>query len=204
VSYQYATDYYYSQDSTDLISCYCLQTYLAEGSASLDQIDFPSADYSCGEWYHDYQKSKYLIIFISAAIGTTNGILSFFLIYITGYEQRKDFNDQTNSTMVKLFAAEVFNTIVVLFLVNINIGKDLPYSPIFEGSYYQATVQWYHAIGGQLCITMIINMFMPHLARVIAALLWYLRLLIDRGCTRDPRITNKFLQTEYENINSAP
>lgn len=99
----------------------------------------------------------------------------------------------------------MINTGLVIFIVNFDlIYVDIPYFPIFTGSYQEFTVAWYKATGATICLTMIINIIGPHMGNAVIFFFIGYRRCRDRGCTRDDKKSKLFVQSEYENLNTGP
>ena len=55
------------------------------------------------------------------------------------------------------------NTGLIILLVNVNLNLNLPSNfPIFAGEYREFNVQWYRVVGSTLTLTMLLNVFTPH------------------------------------------
>jgi hypothetical protein len=67
-------------------------------------------------------------------------VLKAVLRYISKFERSHTKTAEIFSAMVKLFVVSYINTGVVIFVVNINLGVDIPYFPVLNGNYPEFTV----------------------------------------------------------------
>lgn len=84
------------------------------------------------------------------------------------------------------------NICVIMFFVNFNFqGKEgfefiaslesQASLPLFQGSYYDFTVQWYFNIGTSICLTLAGDILTAQAGNWIMAIVTVLRRLYDRG-----------------------
>ena len=88
-------------------------------------------------------------------------------------------------------------------LVNIKIftDKNLPYyTPFFNGSYNDFSVEWYRIVGSTITLTMLVNIITPHFFNLFASLFRSCGRCFDRGCSLNRKKTKKMIQEEYEKV----
>ena len=75
-----------------------------------------------------------------------------------------------NSTLAwKLFYMEFVNTAIIILLVNSRFETAV--GPLGQGAYGDFEFDWYSDVGVGIIITLLINIFSPHLGVVVSALI---------------------------------
>ena len=75
--------------------------------------------------------------------------------------------------------------------------------PLVLNKYDSFSQEWYNEIGSTIVITLMLMVFMPHFANVAFQCFYGCRRCSDRGCTCDKRKTRKFVQEDYESVNTG-
>ena len=80
------------------------------------------------------------------------------------------------------------NIAIVILIVNFDFFKDSEEAgflglPIFAGSYSSFSAEWYNNIGKTLTLTLLINIFSPHVSKLLIPVLKLGFRCLDRGCT---------------------
>lgn len=57
--------------------------------------------------------------------------------------------------------------------------------PIFNGSFKDFNSEWFSQVGKTLTLTLLINIFTPHISKLTMPFLKIFKRLIDRGCSRE-------------------
>jgi len=78
---------------------------------------------------------------------------------------------------------QFFNIAVVILLINFKfLDKPLfGLIPILNGDYKDFTCDWYVIIGKTLCLTLMMNIFTPHISKLAIPVLRLLSRWKDRG-----------------------
>ncbi len=139
-------------------------------------------------------------------IGVNSGLKIFVTILI------KFIGEDTHSAQIKsitngVFAAQFFNTAIILLLVAANFkDAQLPGADTFNGPYNDFTPLWYSQIGFKVFQTMAINTIMPFVAFGTAFGMKFAFRFLDRGLSFDPYPYNtKKTSTQlYVDLYSGP
>jgi Mg2+/citrate symporter len=119
-------------------------------------------------------QNSYLMATSFMAVGI-NVIACMIFEHIVYFEKRISESNQTLGQFAKITIMQFFNIAIVVLAVNFNFdknenGKFLGFLPIFNGKYYDFDVFWYANIGKTLCMTLLINIFSPHVSRLMMPL----------------------------------
>jgi len=115
-----------------------------------------------------------VVVIFNTIMKTTTQLLAFF-------EKHHTLAEQETSIAIAVFVGQFVNTALVSLLVYAEISTiknrikdalqgDASAFPIFAGSYSDFSEQWYGVVGAQLMLTIIINVFLPLVPLVTAAL----------------------------------
>ncbi len=130
--------------------------------------------------------SAFGIVFINAVMKTILRKLSLF-------EKAHTKTEEIISSTFKMFALQFINTGIVILVVNANIGLNMKGFPILGGEYQEFSVDWYRSIGTTLGLTMLLNVFSPHLSNIMMQIIPSIKRCMDRGCSRNEKNTKQLL-----------
>mmetsp|Transcript_7230 Transcript_7230/g.6337 ORF Transcript_7230/g.6337 Transcript_7230/m.6337 type:complete len:521 (+) Transcript_7230:2062-3624(+) len=196
-------DYLNNPTDTHAFDCYCMDQQVNKG-LDVTQIQFPDAEYHCQTWYY-LEKNRLLYVYGAALLITVVGMIaSKVLEKITEIGKPIDKNVEALSNLIITFVYDFINDGVLVFLVNLNLGISLANFPIFAGPYTKLDVFWYREIGSTIVLTMIFNIFSPHLTEFISLGILEILKCRDRSWTCDKRRTKQITQKQYEEINTGP
>ncbi len=204
--------------------CYCLNEFyrINLGVISIDFVDKESGHHYkfCNNWLQKYALANSFIYLVALGITGINMIVKFILKcklillivkVTTNYEKRTIQTKEVISSLIKMFVVSFINTVncsiyyfqaVVILVVNLNLGVDIKYLPIFSGDFKDFSVEWYRIIGATIvrfmpiiiqCITLVLNIITPHFVNFAFLAFDALKRLLDRGCTCDRKRTKALL-----------
>lgn len=83
-----------------------------------------------------------------------------------------------------MFAAQFFNTGILLLLINGNMTEHSPHfiTKNIQGPFYDYMPDWYTNVGAKIVQTMMINAVLPYAGLVGAFVVPALKRKVDRGC----------------------
>ncbi len=108
--------------------------------------------------------------------------------------------------MTKSYILQLFNTGIVIVLVNANIKavqdwyKDFPF---FTGKYRDFDPGWYSDVGSTIFFYMILNIITPHIAPIISYTLSGIYRCFDRCCAAN-KISSKLSKNEFFELYVGP
>jgi len=108
--------------------------------------------------------------------------------------------------MTKSYILQLFNTAIVIVLVNSNIKavKDwYPDFPFFTGKYTDFDPGWYSDVGSTIFFYMILNIITPHIAPLISYTLTNIKRFFDRCCAIN-KISSKQTKNEFFDLYVGP
>lgn len=129
-----------------------------------------------------------------------NFMIKFILKKVASFEKYKDKMDELSFRTEEIFVLQFINTAVIIFVININFGIELPLGAdnilkfILEGEYYDISPNWYNKIGTMIVITVLINTIStPFKYYGFQFFMYNLRRFIDRGYSLKEVKNNKTL-----------
>lgn len=72
--------------------------------------------------------------------------------------------------------------------------------PFFSGVYADFDVEWYRVVGSTIALTMILNVFTPHIGAFGLKCMKNCIICLDQGCGCNSKKTKKILQEDYEAV----
>lgn len=129
-----------------------------------------------------------------------NTMLKFILRKMVIFEKRRNMTSELVSATTKMFLAQFINTAIILLVINGGISW-ITYSA--EDVYEDFSVEWYRDVGATLIMTMLMNVFTPHVANAMWQVIYGTKRCCDRSCSCDRKRTKQLLQEDYENINTG-
>jgi len=104
-----------------------------------------------------------------------------------------------------VFAAQFFNTALLLLLINANMTEHKPYflTKYLNGNYYDYSVNWYYNVGEVIVQTMTINALLPYITIGMGFGIPWLKMKLDSKFTGDPYNTKKTAMAQYKELYSG-
>ena len=138
----------------------------------------------------DYQESKWPTFFysniITIIITVINQVLTFASITLISWIKYDTHSVQITRVTNGVFAAQFFNTAILIILVYANLEEQSPrIGELLDGQFRDYSPNWYTLVGNNIVQTMFINAFMPIISETIVIVTGSIQRCIDRGCTRD-------------------
>jgi len=96
--------------------------------------------------------------------------LSSFMRYFTKWEGHHSFEDLNASLVTRIFFVTFTNTALLTVLINVQ-WPDSTANSFSTGRYMDFSPSWYSNVGTQIMVTMLVNVFSPHLYLISMALL---------------------------------
>ena len=173
----------------DVQNCYCsgqLGTYMAKGGSLTDFIlkerakveggssssggggdgdggDGHDGGGFCSRFAYLFALSRGLMIMSVSMVSLLNVILEEVVKVVATWEHSHTLSAQAAAIMSKVFIGIYLNTAFILIVVNLKI----PGVDISRGSHNGFTPEWYGSIGASLTLTMLMDIFMPHVVPTI-------------------------------------
>lgn len=105
----------------------------------------------CSTYFYDYYFALFFSSAMSVAIVVINSILRIVMISLIKYIGEDTHSAQLKSITNGVFVAQYFNTGYLMLLSYSNFAEvGLPLSNLFDGPYYDFTVDWYAVVGYKL------------------------------------------------------
>jgi len=138
--------------------------------------------------YWDILYAKSLGISISFIIVGMNLILRYTIVYLIEYIGDDQISHQSAHIVQAVFAAQFFNTGIILLIVNSNLSEHQPkgFTMIFKGPYYDYMPEWFRDVGLKLFLTMVIQCIAPFINLLLTVIILGFGIFMDRGCSSDP------------------
>ena len=125
---------------------------------------------------------------VSFFIVALNLILKKIIIKLIHWVGEDTLSQQLSSIANYVFAAQFFNTGLLLLLINANLTEHQPYflTKFFKGNYYDYTVNWYYNVGEVIVQTMLINSLLPYITIGMGFGIPWLKKKLDSKFSGDP------------------
>jgi hypothetical protein len=141
--------------SDESITCFCSllsqQNQLAVATEAL-----------CNVWLQEVAIATISTVIAAAIVPFTNGLFKILLKKMSEWESHHSLNSQAESFAQRLLFLTVINTAVLPVLINARI----PGLDIGGNRYADFTPEWYATVGVQITLTMVINVFVPHMTPI--------------------------------------
>lgn len=107
---------------------------------------------------------------------------------------------------------QFINIAIIILIINIDltspedaVGDDEPplflgFLPIFNGEYADFDSAWFSQVGKTLTLTLLINIFTPHISKLSLPFLKLLKRCLDRGCSQ--RVWRAKAKPEDSDVNT--
>jgi len=185
--------------------CFCKDYLYTNGPVAANDYTINNIKL-CKTWVESYVQSYAINIGIIVAIPVINSILVMIFRALTEFERNKTVSFDKMSNIWKIFIMQMINTGLILLLVNADVKavyQKYPDFPLFTGKYQDLTPQWYYDIGSTIAFSLILNVFIPHLAIIMSQMLTLCRRCWDSGCTCDGS-KSKLRKSIYKELYTGP
>lgn len=150
-----------------LLSCYCSTLGFDEaGIAVVNPSDM------CHAYYAAKTPLYFLTFLTTIVISAINIGIQYMLFYFSQFERHHSIVNMEYSIVRRVFIILSINTGLVLLAVNAAFPKA---RWIGSGKYIDFVPDWYPSVGSQIVVTMIINVFSPHLFPIGSYMLFAFR-----------------------------
>lgn len=208
-----------------LMHCFCLNALVEDPIRGLlytfNDINPQDRHRYCEDWFIDYAKQNLIIVGTSVLVIVFNVIICYCFELIAKLERFGTLNNETRSKFRRITVMQFINIAVILLLVNFRVedmrelrlyGQRL----VLEGDYRDFSTQWYFNIGATLCMTLFLNIFTPHVVKLLMPCKVCCSRCCDRGCCRcelkkkphdasnDEVNTELIIQSELEQLYTGP
>ena len=98
--------------------------------------------------------------------------------------------DLTSNYTKKFLLAYFVKAVILTMIYGLVVDVDVPeFAPIFKGKFINFSEEWYTIVGSALVITMLAEIFAPHVSQFYKPLLNFCIQCWDRKCTKNERVT---------------
>lgn len=163
-------------------------------------MKFEDGEDYCTKWLGNYAKLQSLLYMPPFVIIVINTMLKFVLRKFVIFEKRRNITSELVSATTKMFIVQFLNTAILLLVINGGIAW-ITYSD--SDVHEDFSVEWYRDVGATLIMTMLMNVFTPHVANAMWQFIYGVQRCCDRRCTCNKKRTKQLLQEDYENINTG-
>lgn len=165
---------------SSVASCYCIDRFIAalemHGTNGLSVVQKEEGAL-CFDLLAAYATAQSLVVGAALLVVVVNAVLKTVLTAITRFERHASLSDATAALSLKIFIAQFINTALIVLLVNAQfdfvqqLGLPNGIFGLFAGGFSSFVPRWYAAVGVGICITMLSNIAVPHIATIIAVAL---------------------------------
>jgi len=193
---QASTDYNLGDYMAGLIVCYCdadisSRKYEVFADVNNEQL--------CLEWYKNEIAIQVLSWAIVVIIIVMNFIVELALFALSQFEKHTSLTKKISERAVKIFIGKFLNTgLIILF---INIKSSISW---WQGQYNDLSPLWYSQVGSTLVSTMLISAFSGPGGQITKIVTKKTFQWFDRKFGKNPAITRKTNQTDYEEVYTGP
>jgi len=156
----------------------------------------------CAKFSSDQLNSKILGQSVAFIIIAVNLILKTVIIKGITWVGEDTNSEQLSSITNGVFAAQFFNTGILLLLVNGNMSEHQPkfITKYIQGPFFDYMPDWYSNVGYKIVQTMIINAIMPYIGLATAFIVPALKRKLDRKFSSDVYKTKKTSFAAYKDL----
>ena len=182
-NYEYITKHPGTPVST-AFECFCEARFLA---GDLPNHKYKIAGYNeteiCLTYWEGKSNSYFIKEGVSFAIIGINFVLRTVVMILMKWVRFPTISDEMDAITMGIFAAQFFNTAVLLLLVNANLPAAGINIKFFDGPYPDFDFSWYPNIGMVIVQTMVINIFTPLIEFVPYYFLRNFKRFLDKECS---------------------
>lgn len=209
-----------SSGNSGALGCYCMSVFTNRGLAAMRSESFPSLlplnatlaqksaaaatrDALCDEWVFAYAYASaflYGAAFITIAI---NVVLNQLVFIGVAFEKHNNATSELRARALYLFVLQFINTGLLVLLLNAQISSPT-FSLLRSGENPDFNSSWYSSVGTSIILTMLLNLFIPHLMPLALTLYSSLKRCCDRDCSDNRKKTNKYTQAELNELHLGP
>lgn len=105
---------------------------------------------------------------------------------------------------VGIFAAQFFNTGIIILLINANLSEHSDgFDLIFQGRFSDYSPLWYQDVGSKIVSTMIINSILPISSMCSTFATPFAKQFLDSGFTLNPYVSKQRTMVSYKELYSG-
>eukprot|EP00753_Platysulcus_tardus_P018673 PLAT7004.19.p1 GENE.PLAT7004.19~~PLAT7004.19.p1 ORF type:complete len:1050 (+),score=341.53 PLAT7004.19:205-3150(+) len=153
------------------LSCYCkaqTEEALARfGLISGLQVVLGENEGVCSQYGWQFLMAQLMTVGSSLAVVLINNLLRRLTRVLVKIEHHRSVSTRSSALAVKLLFSQFLNTAILLLVVNAKLPEAiLPYvewTGLFQGRFEDFTAEWYSSVGASLCVTVLMQIFVPHL-----------------------------------------
>eukprot|EP00347_Sterkiella_histriomuscorum_P006063 403354206 len=182
-----------------MMHCFCLKKYTSYGKTVQD-YRFSDGQFYCSEWYTLYMNRNNYVYYAAFAISIVNIMIKFIIKKVSLFQRMHTLTEILENTTMKMFTFQIFNTGVIMMLVNWNLKDNLGLPdtfPVLTGDYSDFTVEWYQKIGMSLCVSLMLKIATAYYIKGLGYALKYVARWYDRKWTCNMRRTRLFVQEDW-------
>lgn len=193
------------------MQCFCINEKAKGGEGYTQKYSLSTngkVTYSaaiCPAYFRDVLVSKVFGSSIAFLIIIINTILKTVIIKSITWVGEDTLSEQLSSITNGVFAAQFFNTGILLLLVNGNLTEHEPFfiTKYLRGPFYDYMPLWYVNVGEKVVQTMIINSILPYVGLTTAFVIPWLKRKMDRKFSDDIYTTKKTSMAQYKDLYSG-
>eukprot|EP01138_Halocafeteria_seosinensis_P011584 gb/GECG01011833.1/.p1 GENE.gb/GECG01011833.1/~~gb/GECG01011833.1/.p1 ORF type:complete len:1174 (+),score=115.66 gb/GECG01011833.1/:1-3522(+) len=186
----------------DVVDCYCSQELdqkIGEQGIFFGIIEMTrSPEELCQTFVRKFALARSMTVIAAAAVVLLNVLLKDVLRRVTKLERFDSSSQEKTAAAAKIFLAQFFNTGLAILLTNLNFPFEevkLGSVRLLSGEFRTLNSEWHGSVGASITVTMLLNIFGPHLATVFRALIW--------RCLRRCGTRQAVIQEEMDELYSA-
>eukprot|EP00936_MAST-01D_sp_MAST-1D-sp1_P002018 g2018.t1 len=168
-------------DRSDIVACYCkhkMQEAIAEHGLIDGSRDLITRSPTCKTFATNFLYANGLVYAAAAAVVLVNTVLKTLLLALARFERHPSVSEEASSAATKIFYSMFLNTGIIAIIVNARlpptISNPIPSSfKLLHGEFDSTTRKWYSVVGVAVCMTMLLNVFVPHIPLLVASVLKY-------------------------------
>ena len=162
------------------MGCYCQEYSKENGLKSTITLTFDEfiqgSDQKsnlCSEWVTNIAVEQGMIIGSSVMVTVINLLATSLFNVMVTFERKHTINEETETLFMKKTLIQYINIALIILAVNFKfLDEDfLGFVPIFNGTYPDFTAEWYKNVGKTLSLTLMINIFSPHVSYLVTPLI---------------------------------
>jgi len=174
---------------------------LASNSTS-NRNDPPERTKLCNDWLTNFLYVNGLGYGSSIITLIINILLSAIVYKLVKFERHWNRTSEVQARALYLLIVQFINTGALVLLLNADIPSSLWLFRV--GRFSDLTSQWYKSAGSSIVLTMLINVFLPHISPLLQIFFRSCLRCFDRNCSFDRTITRSRTQTELNKLQLGP
>lgn len=188
---------------SSLFDCFCYQKATSfESLSSLSSYSFEigKETKTCEDWLSDLVL-RYTIFYGNViVIFILNAFNDFFSRFLSEFEAHNNLNAKYSSNMLKSFFFKLFNTALLVLIINARIRFDYGSGNLAFGSYDELTVNWFLSVGLSILLTVFWEGVVYPFTQFIMVIISKIPRCLDRRCRFSSKNTRKKMQSDYQTL----